>query len=79
VSTVPTRSGDHPISETEVGGTPPGAIEHQQLLLNEDGLGHHGPGTAGPASRATVASRWKNRTATSRMTHRNKLAKPRKC
>jgi hypothetical protein len=38
-----THAGDHPISETEVGGTPPGAIEHQQLLLDEDGLGHHGP------------------------------------
>src|ERR1700694_5401231 len=37
------HAGDHPISETEVGGTPPGAIEHQQLLLDEDGLGHHCP------------------------------------
>src|SRR5712692_3565635 len=37
-----THAGDHPISETEVGGTSPGAIENEQLLLDEYGLGHHG-------------------------------------
>ena len=37
-----THAGDHPISQTEVGGTSPGAIENQQLLLDEYGLGHHG-------------------------------------
>jgi hypothetical protein len=42
-----THAGDHPISETEVGGTFPRAIEDQQLLLDENRLGHHGPGTAG--------------------------------
>jgi hypothetical protein len=37
-----THASDHPISQTEVGGTSPGAIENQQLLLDEYGLGHHG-------------------------------------
>ena len=37
-----THPGDHPINKTEVGGTSPGAIENQQLLLDEYGLGHHG-------------------------------------
>jgi hypothetical protein len=44
-------AGDHAITEAEVGGTSPGAIENQQLLLDEDGLGHHGtrtPGTGEP-------------------------------
>jgi hypothetical protein len=45
------------------------AIRHaqdQQLLFDEHGFGHHGTGDAGPASRATVASRCRNRTARSR-------------
>ena len=33
--------------EAEVGGTSPGAIENQQLLLDEQGLGHHGTRPAG--------------------------------
>src|SRR5712692_6185325 len=37
-----THAGDHPISQTEVWGTSPGAIENQQLLLDEYGLGHYG-------------------------------------
>ena len=37
-----THAGDHPIREAEVGGTSPGAIENQQLLLDEYGLGRHG-------------------------------------
>ena len=36
--------GDEAVSEAEVGGTFPGAIENQQLVLDEDGLGHHGRG-----------------------------------
>ena len=30
------RTGDHAISEAEVGGTSPGAIENQQLLFESD-------------------------------------------
>ena len=41
-----TYAGDHTVSEAEIGGTSPGAIENQQLLLEEDGLGHHGPHAA---------------------------------
>jgi hypothetical protein len=37
-----TYAGNHPISEAEVRGTALGAIENQQLLLDEYGLGHHG-------------------------------------
>jgi hypothetical protein len=29
------------ISEAEVGGTSAGAIQNQQLVLDQDGLGHH--------------------------------------
>src|SRR5258708_1743777 len=42
-----TDTGDYSISETEVGGTSPGAIENEQLLLDEYGLGHHGTRPAG--------------------------------
>ena len=42
-----THAGDHAISEAEVGGTSPGAIENQQLLLDEHGFGHHGTRAAG--------------------------------
>jgi len=37
-----TDAGDHPISEAEVRRASPGAIENQQLLPDEYGLGHHG-------------------------------------
>ena len=43
-----THAGDHAISEAEVGGTSPGAIEDQQLLLDEHGLGHDGTRAARP-------------------------------
>jgi hypothetical protein len=45
-------------------GPVPRAVEKRQLLLDENGFGDHG---SGPASRATVASRWRNRTAGSRL------------
>jgi len=41
-----THTEDHAISEAEVEGTSLGAIEHQQLLLNHNGLGHHGSRSA---------------------------------
>jgi hypothetical protein len=37
-----THAGDHAIGGAEVGGTFPGAIEDQELLLDEHGLSHHG-------------------------------------
>ena len=44
----PARAHDHrahaghgAISEAKVGGTSAGAIENQQLVLDQDGLGHH--------------------------------------
>ena len=37
-----THARDDAISEVEVGRTLPGPIEDQQLLLDEQGLGHHG-------------------------------------
>ena len=40
------HAGDEAINQAEVGGTLPRAIEDQQLLLDENGLGHHGPGAA---------------------------------
>jgi hypothetical protein len=42
-----TDAGDHAISEAEVGGTSPGAIENQQLVLDEHRFGDHGTGAAG--------------------------------
>ena len=41
------HAGDHAISEAEVGRPFPGAIENQQLLLDEHGFGHHGTRAAG--------------------------------
>ena len=41
-----THAGNHAISEAEAGGTAPGAIENQQLLLDEYGLSHYGPHAA---------------------------------
>jgi hypothetical protein len=35
------HAGHDAISEAEVGGTSAGAIENQQLVLDQDGLGHH--------------------------------------
>jgi hypothetical protein len=43
----PAGSGDDAISEAEVGGTFPGPIEDQQLLLDEQGLRHYGARAAG--------------------------------
>jgi hypothetical protein len=43
-----TRAGDHPISEAEVRRTSPGAIEDQELLLDEYGLSHDGTRAARP-------------------------------
>ena len=42
-----THAGDDAISEAEIGRTFPGAIEDQQLVLDEHGFGHHGTGAAG--------------------------------
>jgi hypothetical protein len=41
------HAGDEAISESEVGGTFLGAIQNQQLVPDENGLGHQGPGAAG--------------------------------
>ena len=42
-----THAGDHAISEAEIGRTPPGPIEDQELVLEEYGLGNHGTRAAG--------------------------------
>ena len=47
-----TEAGDHAIRPAEIGGPFSGTIEDQQLVLDEDGFGHHrtlaaGPGQAG--------------------------------
>jgi hypothetical protein len=70
------RTSDHAISEAEVGGTSPGAIENQQLLLDQYGLGHHGtrpartgePGESrqdvekqdGQVAHGTILTIWRN-------------------
>jgi hypothetical protein len=51
---------DHSISEAEVGGTSPGAIEDRELVLDEYGLSHNGTRAAGPTSRIRVAMRCRN-------------------
>jgi hypothetical protein len=38
-----THAGDDTIREAEIGRTPPGAIEDQDLVLEEYGFGNHGP------------------------------------
>jgi len=74
---MPTRSGAHPISKAEVGGPSPGAIQNQQLLLDEYGLGHQGtrpawtgePGNGrqdvehqdGQVAHGTMLTSWRNR------------------
>ena len=72
------RAGDHPISEAEVGGTSPGAIEDQELLLDEYGLSHDGTRAARPGEPDDGRHEVENRTARSRMAN-NKLAKSKKC
>ena len=44
-----------------VGGTSPGAIDDQELLLDNYGLSHDGTCAAGPTSRMRVATRCRNR------------------
>jgi hypothetical protein len=39
-------AGDETISEAEIRSTSPRAIQNQQLVLDEDGLGHHRPRAA---------------------------------
>jgi hypothetical protein len=71
-----THADDNAVSETEVGGTSPGAIENQQLLLDQYGLGHHGtrpartgePGESrqdvekqdGQVAHGTILTIWRN-------------------
>src|SRR6516225_6502307 len=71
-----TQARNHSISETEVGGTSSGAIEHQQLLLDQDRLGHHAtrpartgePGDSrqdvekqdGQVAHGTIVTIWRN-------------------
>ena len=43
-----TEAGDHAIAEQEARRTLLGAIEDQQLLLDEYGFGHDGTHAAGP-------------------------------
>ena len=42
-----TQAGDDAITAVEPGSTFPGPIEDQQLLLDEQGFGHHGTRAAG--------------------------------
>jgi hypothetical protein len=42
-----THAGDDTIREAEIGRTPPGAIQDQDLVLEEYGFGNHGPRVAG--------------------------------
>jgi hypothetical protein len=63
-------------SEAEVGGPFPRAIEDQQLLLDENGLGHHGSGAARagePGDRRQQMEKQDGQIAHG--PHRNKLAK----
>ena len=64
------------ISEAEPGRRFPRAIEDQQLLLDENGLGHHGSGAAGagePRDRRQQMEKQDGQIADD--PHRNKLAK----
>ena len=61
------HAGDEAFSEAEVGGPFPGAIEDQQLLLDENGLGHHGSGAARAGEPGDRRQQMENRTARSRM------------
>ena len=61
-----THAVDDGISEVEVGRTFPGPVEDQQLSLDEQGLGHHGPcrlndeNSRGKAQNVRADSRDKN-------------------
>ena len=74
------HAGDEAISEAEVGRPFPGPNEDQQLLLDENGLGHHGSGAAGsgePGDRHQQMEKQDGQIAHG--SHRNKLAKSQKC
>ena len=71
------HAGDEAISEAEVGGPFPRAIEDQQLLLDENGLGHHGSGAAGAGDRQQQMEKQDGQIAHG--PHGNKLAKSQKC
>ena len=74
------RTGDHAISEAEVGGTSPGAIENQQLLFDEYGLGHQGTRAARPRESGDRRQQMEKQDGQiAHGPHRNKLAKSQKC
>ena len=68
------------LSEAEVGGTSPGAIENQQLLLDEYGLGHHGTRPARTGEPGDSRQKVENQgNQVAHVHNRNKRAKSRKC
>ena len=70
------HAGDEAFSEAEVGGPFPRAIEDQQLLLDENGLGHHGSGAAGAGERGDRRQQIEKQDGQiAHGPHRNKLAK----
>ena len=60
-----TEAGDHAITESEARRTLPGAIEDQQLLLDEHGFGHDGTNAAGPGEPSDGRQHMHERTARS--------------
>src|SRR5712692_8261926 len=73
-----THAGDHPSSEADVGGTSPGAIGNQQLLLDEYGLGYDGARSAGTGKPGDSRQEVENQgSQVAHSTNRNKRAKSR--
>ena len=60
-------TGDEAIREEEIGGALAGAMEDQELMFDEEGLGNYGTTPPGLASRATVVRRWMKRITRSRI------------
>jgi hypothetical protein len=61
-----TDAGDHAIMEPKAWRTLLGAIENQQLLLEEQRFGHHGPHAAGPSEPSDGRQHITRRTTSSR-------------
>jgi len=70
-----TEPGDHAVGEAEIGRPFPGTIENQQLVLDEDGFGHHGTGAAGTGKSGDRRQQMQNKD--SQVAHATILANPR--
>ena len=71
-----TEARDHAVSEPQPWRTRPGAIEDQQLLLDEHGFGHDGTHAAGPGKPSDGRQHVQKKDGRARASHnQSKIAK----